>query len=89
MMEVVSGKVDDSSKVNDISFDESRKTIKKELVINRNSAIVGGFLDLAIFTADVEHLKFIVEAGRDKLKYYDLLLGCLIASLSLQVNLFF
>lgn len=66
--------------------DGDKKSMKKELVINRNAAIVGGFLDLAIFTADVEHLKFVIEAGKSSVKYYDLLFGCLVATLSLQVN---
>lgn len=47
--------------------------------------IAGGFLDFALFVADVEHLKFILDAGKDDIKYYTLLLILLISSLLIQV----
>lgn len=62
------------------------KEVKEELILNRNSAIVGGFLDFALFTADVEHLKYVIESGKDGIRHYDLLLWSLIASLALQVS---
>lgn len=54
----------------------------------QHMTIAGSFLDFALFVADVEHLKFILDAGKDKINYYTLLVVLLIGSLSLQVNPF-
>lgn len=51
----------------------------------QHMTIAGSFLDFALFVADVEHLKFILDAGKEKIDYYTMLIVCLIASLSLQV----
>jgi hypothetical protein len=59
---------------------DSRSLVKQRITI------AGGFLDFALFVADVGHLKFIIETGPQDTKSYDLLLGLLITSLSLQVN---
>jgi len=60
--------------------ENSRSLVKQRITI------AGGFLDFALFVADVGHLKFIIETGPQDTKSYDLLLGLLITSLSLQVN---
>ncbi len=60
--------------------EDSRSLVKQRITI------AGGFLDFALFVADVGHLKFIIETGPQDTKSYDLLLGLLITSLSLQVN---
>ena len=48
--------------------------------------IAGSFLDFALFVADVEHLKFILDLGTRRVTYYAFLLGLLITSLTLQVK---
>jgi hypothetical protein len=55
-------------------------------VVKQRVTIAGGFLDFALFVADVGHLKFIIDTGPQDTKSYDFLLGLLITSLSLQVN---
>ena len=52
----------------------------------QHMTIAGSFLDFALFVADVEHLKFLLDAGQDNIKYYTMLVGLLIASLALQVR---
>ncbi len=52
----------------------------------QHMTIAGSFLDFALFVADVEHLKFILDAGKDKINYYTLLVVLIIGSLTLQVN---
>ncbi|CAG2177158.1 unnamed protein product [Oppiella nova] len=54
-------------------------------IVSQRMTIAGGFLDVALFVADVEHLKFIFDTGRADVQYYDLLLGLLFASLILQI----
>lgn len=51
----------------------------------QHMTIAGSFLDFALFVADVEHLKFILDAGKDKINYYTLLVVLIIGSLALQV----
>jgi len=64
----------------------NQQLINSESIVNqRMASIAGGFLDFALFVADVEHLKFILDTGKEDVKNYDLLLGLLITSLSLQV----
>ena len=53
----------------------------------QHMTIAGSFLDFALFVADVEHLKFLLDAGKDNMKYYTMLVALLIASLVLQVNI--
>ena len=52
----------------------------------QHMTIAGSFLDFALFVADVEHLKFILDAGKDKINYYTMLIVLLIGSLALQVS---
>ena len=47
--------------------------------------IAGSFLDFALFVADVEHLKFLFDAGEENIKYYKFLIRMLILSLALQL----
>ncbi len=37
-------------------------------IVNQRITIAGGFLDFALFIADVEHLKFIIETGKEDVK---------------------
>ena len=66
-------------------------TIESNSIGIRNAqhlTIAGGFLDFALFVADVEHLKFLLDTGSEHVKYYVLLIIMLCASLILQVNFF-
>ena len=67
------------------SEDIKKKTINTDSIVNQRITIAGGFLDVALFVADVEHLKFIFDTGKQDIEYYDLLLGLLFTSLALQV----
>lgn len=60
-------------------------SLKKGIRSSYQITIAGGFLDFALFVADVEHLKFVLDAGKDDIKYYTLLLILLISSLLIQV----
>lgn len=51
----------------------------------QHMTIAGSFLDFALFVADVEHLKFILDSGKDRINYYTLLVVLIIGSLALQV----
>ena len=51
----------------------------------QHMTLAGSFLDFALFVADVEHLKFLLDSGKDNVKYYVLLMVLLITSLALQV----
>lgn len=67
-------------------------TIESNHIGVRNAqhlTIAGGFLDFALFVADVEHLKYLLDVGSDHVKYYILLIILLCASLILQVNFCF
>ena len=64
----------------------SAEKFNSESVISQRITIAGGFLDVALFVADVEHLKFIFDTGKDDIDYYNLLLVLLITSLVLQVK---
>ncbi|XP_075585496.1 uncharacterized protein LOC124498256 isoform X2 [Dermatophagoides farinae] len=64
-------------------------TIESNHIGVRNAqhlTIAGGFLDFALFVADVEHLKYLLDVGSDHVKYYILLIILLCASLILQNN---
>nr|XP_027206280.1 probable serine/threonine-protein kinase vps15 isoform X2 [Dermatophagoides pteronyssinus] len=64
-------------------------TIESNSIGIRNAqhlTIAGGFLDFALFVADVEHLKFLLDTGSEHVKYYVLLIIMLCASLILQNN---
>jgi hypothetical protein len=37
-------------------------------LVNQRITIAGGFLDFALFIADVEHLKFIIDTGKEDVK---------------------
>lgn len=50
--------------------------------------IAGSFLDFALFVADVEHFKFVLDAGKENIQYYYLLVTLLCTSLVLQVSRF-
>ncbi|XP_015926879.1 ninjurin-2-like [Parasteatoda tepidariorum] len=67
------------------STDEKKK---KEVVpnplITRRISIAGGFLDIALFSANCEQLKFVLELGNLHI-YYNEVLGLIIASLVLQL----
>lgn len=65
------------------------KLIERESVFKRNVAIVGGLLDVALLTEDVEKLKFIIEAGRADVKHYDIVFWSLSVSLGLKVRVYF
>lgn len=56
-----------------------------EYLVSRRITIAGGFLDFALFTANVEHLKFIIESGAEAISHYHFLYALLIISLILQV----
>ncbi|KAG8201343.1 hypothetical protein JTE90_016820 [Oedothorax gibbosus] len=53
-------------------------------VMTRRITIAGGFLDIALFTANCEQLKFVLELGKWHI-YYNEVLGLLITSLVLQL----
>ncbi|OTF74642.1 hypothetical protein BLA29_009321 [Euroglyphus maynei] len=68
---------------------EDMITIESNHIGIRNAqhlTIAGGFLDFALFVADVEHLKFLLDTGSDHVKYYTLLIVMICASLILQNN---
>lgn len=65
----------------------SHEKVSSESVVSQRITIAGGFLDIALFVADVEHLKFIFDTGKDDIDYYNLLVGLLFTSLALQVML--
>jgi Tfp pilus assembly protein PilO len=46
--------------------DEEKKN--SQSYINQRITIAGGFLDFALFVADIEHLKFIIETGKEDVK---------------------
>lgn len=52
----------------------------------QHMTVAGSFLDLALFVADVEHLKYLLDVGKANVKYYNLLLFLIGASMFLQVN---
>ncbi|CAG2116535.1 unnamed protein product [Medioppia subpectinata] len=60
-------------------------TIDSNAVVSQRMTIAGGFLDVALFVADVEHLKFVIETGKDSVRYYTLLMTLLLLSLILQI----
>ncbi|KAH7636546.1 hypothetical protein DERF_002555 [Dermatophagoides farinae] len=67
-------------------------TIESNHIGVRNAqhlTIAGGFLDFALFVADVEHLKYLLDVGSDHVKYYILLIILLCASLILQLVVVF
>lgn len=53
-------------------------------LMTRRITIAGGFLDIALFTANCEQLKFVLELGTLHI-YYNHVLGLLITSLVLQL----
>jgi hypothetical protein len=59
--------------------------VNSESIVSKRLTIAGGFLDFALFSANVEHLKFVVETGH-LMKHYELLLSLLIISLVMQVQ---
>ena len=75
----------------DVNKEESDQTdlapalVTSNSVVNQRMTIAGGFLDIALFVSNVEHLKFIYDTGKEDIEYYDLLLAVLFTSLSLQV----
>lgn len=70
---------------NERELREMREIVEQESLINKRVSVAGSFLDFALFVEHVEHLKFIIEAGSEDIKYYTLLLWLIIASLALQV----
>lgn len=54
-------------------------------IVGQRMTIAGVFFDIALFVADVEHMKFIIDSGKESIDNYHLLLGLLIGSLSLQL----
>ena len=69
---------------NQVDFIEEEK-FNQSSMISKRVTIAGGFLDFALFTANVEHLKFIIETGPDDVSHYTMLLWLLFISLGLQV----
>ena len=61
------------------------ETDSYQSVISQRMTIAGVFFDIALFVSDVEHLKFTIDWGKDAIVNYNLILGLLITSLSLQV----
>lgn len=59
---------------------------KNGVRLAQHMTIAGSFLDFALFVADVEHLKFILDAGKNNVNYYILLIMLLVGSLILQVS---
>jgi hypothetical protein len=59
--------------------------VNNDSIVSKRLTIAGGFLDFALFSANVEHLKFVVETGH-LMKHFELLLSLLIISLVLQVQ---
>ncbi|XP_054709622.1 ninjurin-B-like [Uloborus diversus] len=53
-------------------------------LMTRRITIAGGFLDIALFTANCEQLKFVLELGNFHI-YYQQVLGLIITSLILQL----
>lgn len=53
--------------------------------IAQQMTVAGSFLDFALFVADVEHLKFLIDSGKENVEYYNFLMGLLITSLVLQI----
>ena len=70
---------------NQVNFIEEGERFKQSSMISKRVTIAGGFLDFALFTANVEHLKFIIETGPDDVSHYTMLLWLLFISLGLQV----
>ena len=54
-------------------------------LISQRATIAGVFFDIALFVADVEHMKFILDSGKQSIDNYGLLLGLLCTSLALQL----
>ncbi|XP_054169328.1 uncharacterized protein LOC128966505 [Oppia nitens] len=75
----------DAISVSEEQPDDGVHTINSDSIVSNRMTIAGGFLDVALFVADVEHLKFIFDTGRDDIEYYNLLLGLLFTSLVLQI----
>lgn len=69
---------------NQVDLIEEEK-FNQSSMISKRVTIAGGFLDFALFTANVEHLKFIIETGPDDVSHYTMLLWLLFISLGLQV----
>lgn len=73
-----------------VSVAGSQKVDEKTLnaatnnIMTRRITIAGGFLDIALFTANIEQLKFILEVGPFYI-YYRQVLGLIITSLVLQM----
>lgn len=70
---------------NQVDFIEEGERFNQSSMISKRVTIAGGFLDFALFTANVEHLKFIIETGPDDVSHYTMLLWLLFISLGLQV----
>lgn len=70
---------------NQVNFIEEGERFNQSSMISKRVTIAGGFLDFALFTANVEHLKFIIETGPDDVSHYTMLLWLLFISLGLQV----
>ena len=70
---------------NQIDFIGEGERFNQSSMISKRVTIAGGFLDFALFTANVEHLKFIIETGPDDVSHYTMLLWLLFISLGLQV----
>ena len=71
-----------------VDYNEGDKTIVKsegQSLVSQRMTIAGVFFDIALFVADVEHLKFVIDEGKETLDNYALLLGLLIGSLSIQI----
>lgn len=67
------------------SADSSEPLVKPgSSLISQRATIAGVFFDIALFVADVEHLKFIIDSGKESIDNYGLMLGLLCASLSVQ-----
>jgi len=55
----------------------------------QHMTIAGSFLDFALFVADVEHLKFLLDSGEENIRYFKMLIGLLCTSLALQLIVVF
>lgn len=70
---------------NQVGLIEAAENYNQASMISKRVTIAGGFLDFALFTANVEHLKFVIETGPDDVSHYTMLLWLLFISLGLQV----
>ena len=81
---------ENASNLDETGIDSSKidkQVVKGEVqsLMSQRMTIAGVFFDIARFVSDVEHLKFVIDAGSDTLNNYALLLTLLIVSLSLQL----